>query len=68
MMVMVAKTTDGRFVEVVRVAETVAFSSEPGWVMICMDWQQIERRKSQFRWVPASTRFEWVREFIGAQE
>ena len=47
MMVMVAKTTDGRFVEVVRVAETVAFSSEPGWVMICMDWQQIETGQHQ---------------------
>jgi hypothetical protein len=68
MMVMVAKTTDARFVEVVRVAETVAFSDQPGWVMICRDWQQSERRKSQFQWVPASTRFEWVREFVGAEE
>ena len=62
-MVMVAKTTEGRCVEVVRVAETVAFSDRTGWVMICMDWEQPERKKSQFRWVPASTRFEWVREF-----
>lgn len=68
MMVMVAKTTDGRFVEIVRVAEIVTFSSEPGWVMICMDWQQVERKKSQFRWVPASTRFEWVREFVGVEQ
>ena len=68
MMVMVAKTTDGRFVEVVRFAETVTFSTEPGWVMVCMDWEKAERKKSQFKWMPASTRFEWVREFVGAQE
>ena len=65
MMVMVAKMTDGRFVEIVRVADAVAFSSEPGWIMICLDWEHVERKKSQFKWVPASTRFEWVREFIG---
>lgn len=54
-----------RVVQVVRVADTVAFSSERGWVMVCFDWEQAERRKSQFRWVPASTRFEWVRQYVG---
>jgi hypothetical protein len=52
-----------RVVQVMRVADTVGFSTERGWVMVCMDWEQAERRKSQFRWVPASTRFEWVRSF-----
>lgn len=54
---------NGRVVEVMRVADTVAFSSERGWVMVCFDFEQPERRKSQFKWVPASTRFEWVRSF-----
>jgi len=54
---------DGRLVQVVRVADTVAFSTERGWVMVCFDWEQAERKKSQFRWVPASTRFDWVRDF-----
>jgi hypothetical protein len=54
-----------RVVQVVRVADTVAFSTERGWVMVCFDWEQAERRKSQFRWVPASTRFEWVRQYVG---
>lgn len=61
-MTVVAKM-NGRVVQVVRTAETVAFSSERGWVMVCFDFEQPERKKSQFRWFPASTRFEWVREF-----
>lgn len=61
-MMIVAKIKD-QIVEVVRVAETVDFSSEKGWVMICSDFEKVERKKSQFKWIPASTRFEWVREF-----
>jgi len=35
------------------------------WVflMVCMDFEKIERKKEHFKWIPASTRFEWVREF-----
>ena len=62
MTVTVAKMND-RVVEVVRVSDTVAFSSERGWVMVCFDFEQAERKKSQFRWVPANTRFDWVRTF-----
>lgn len=61
-MMIVAKM-NGRVVQVMRVADRVAFSTERGWVMVCFDFEQPERRKSQFRWFPASTRFEWVREF-----
>jgi hypothetical protein len=61
-MVVVAKM-NGKLVQVMRVADTVAFSQERGWVMVCFDFEQSERRKQQFKWVPASTRFEWVREF-----
>jgi hypothetical protein len=50
-------------VEVVRVAETVVFSPEKGWVMVCMDFEKISRKREHFKWVPATTRFEWVREF-----
>jgi hypothetical protein len=62
-MIKVAKMTDGRMVEVVRVADTVGFSPEPGWVMVCFDFEKTDRKKSEFKWVPASTRFEWVKEF-----
>jgi hypothetical protein len=48
---------------VVRVADTVGFSSERGWVMVCMDFEKTDRKKSEFKWVPASTKFDWVKEF-----
>lgn len=53
----------GRMYEVVRVAERVDFSEEHGWIMITPDVGVPERRKQTFRWVPATTRFEWVRTF-----
>jgi hypothetical protein len=62
-MIKVAKMTDGRMVEVVKVADTVAFSDAPGWIMICMDFEKVYRKRSEFKWVPATTRFDWVREF-----
>jgi hypothetical protein len=60
---MVVAKMNGRVVQVMRVADRVAFSAERGWVMVCFDFEQPERKKSQFRWFPASTRFEWVRRF-----
>jgi len=63
-MTTVAKMMDGRMVEVVRVADTVAFSDAPGWIMICMDWEKADRKKSEFKWIPAETRFDWVRDFV----
>ena len=62
-MIKVAKMTDGKVVEVVRVADTVGFSPERGWVMVCFDFEKISRKREQFKWVPAATRFEWVKEF-----
>ena len=61
-MMIVAKL-DGRLVEVKRVAHTVGFSEAPCWVMICTDFEQPERKKQHFKWIPASTRFDWIRNF-----
>ena len=60
---MVVAKMNGRVVQVVRVTDTVGFSQDRGWVMVCFDFEQPERKKQQFKWVPATTRFEWVREF-----
>lgn len=56
-------SADQKIVQVIRVADIVQFSHERGWVMICIDWEQPERKKQQFKWVPISTRFDWVRQF-----
>jgi hypothetical protein len=53
----------GKIVEVIRVTDTVGFSKEKGWVCITSDVGVPERKKMTFKWVPASTEFEWVREF-----
>lgn len=60
---MVVAKMNGRLVQVLKVAETVGFSENRGWVMVCFDFEQPERKKQHFKWVPASTRFEWVRDF-----
>jgi len=62
-MITVAKMTDGRMVEVVRVADTVGFSTHKGWVMVCFDFEKIRRKQADFKWVPATTPFVWVREY-----
>ena len=62
-MIKVARMTDGRMVEVVRVADTVGFSPDRGWVMICMDFEKAYRKRTEFKWVPATTRFDWVRAY-----
>jgi hypothetical protein len=64
-MMIVAKMKD-KIVQIVRVADTVQFSKDSGWIFICFDFDKINRRREQFKWVKASeTKFEWVREFAG---
>ena len=66
-MVTVAKMTDGRIVEIVRVAETVGFSEDKRWICICFDFDKISRRRDQYKWIRAcDIRFVWVRDFVGA--
>ena len=62
-MVTVAKMTDGKIVEIVRFVESVGFSADKDWVMVCFDFEKMDRRREQFKWVPATTRFTWVREY-----
>lgn len=63
MMVTIAKMKD-KIVEIVKVQETVMFSEDKGWIFICFDFDKINRRREQFKWVKAKeTKFEWVREF-----
>ena len=57
---------NGRWVHVVKFARQVAFSEQRDWFMICMDWEKISRKRDQFKWVPASTQFDAVKEIRGA--
>ena len=62
-MMIVAKFKD-KIVQIVHVVETVQFSEDIGWIMICFDFDKINRRREHFKWVKASeTKFEWIREF-----
>lgn len=67
MTVIVAKIKD-QIVQIMRVTEVVSFSDEKGWVMICVDWEQAERKKSQFKWIPASIPFTWIRSYLDYEE
>lgn len=63
---MVVAKFNGKIVQIVKVAETVMFSEDKGWIFICFDFDKINRRREQFKWVKASeAHFEWVREFEG---
>jgi hypothetical protein len=62
---MIAKFKN-KIVQIVRVAESVQFSQDKGWIFICFDFDKINRRREQFKWMRASeVEFEWVREYIG---
>ena len=65
-MMMIAKY-EGKIVQVVRVAHTVMFSEEKDWIFINFDFEKINRKREQFKWVRASeAQFEWVREYVDA--
>jgi len=64
-MMIVAKMKD-KIVQIVKVQDTVMFSQDKGWIFICFDFDKINRRREQFKWVKADeAHFEWVREYIG---
>jgi len=55
----------GKIVELVRVAQEVKFSDELGWLLIDPDLgapDMTGSKRPNIRWIPASTRFEWVRD------
>lgn len=64
MTITVAKMQN-RIVQIVRYADRVGFSDQRGWICVCMDFDKQQRRRDQVKWIPATTRFEWVKEFQG---
>lgn len=62
-MTTVAKMEDGKMVQIVRTAERVAFSDVIGWICVCFDFEKPVRKQEHVKWIPATTRFEWVKQF-----
>jgi len=54
-----------KWVQIVRFAHEVQFSPDRDWLLTVADWEKPFRKRSQLRWIPASTRFESLRELIG---
>ena len=40
-------------------------SADKGWFMVNFDFEKVNRKREHFKWVPASTHFECVKEFVG---
>jgi hypothetical protein len=54
-----------KWVQIVRFAHEVKFSPERGWLLTVADWEKPFRKRTQLKWIPATTRFESSRELIG---
>lgn len=59
----IGKIEGGKLVQIIKTAESVMFSKDRGWICICRDFQQPKHMQTSVAWVPATTRFEWVRDF-----
>lgn len=62
---MIVAKFDGRWVHVVKFMHDVAFSADKDWFMVNFDFEKVKHKREQFMWVPAVTRFECVKEFVG---
>jgi hypothetical protein len=54
-------TKTGQIVEILRHQDRVKFSDETGWFLINLE--PGKRVTPDIKWIPDSTRFEWVKEF-----
>jgi hypothetical protein len=54
-----------KWVQIVKFRHTVKFSPDRDWFMIVADWDKPFRKRTQLKWIPATTRFDSVRELIG---
>ena len=63
----VAKFADtGKIVQILRVVDRVQFSDALGWILIDPDLSARDMTgstRANIRWIPASTRFDWARDF-----
>jgi len=62
MTLLVAKWNN-RIVRLMKYSSKVAFSDNPDWLLLQYPLE-LPENKRRLLWVPLSTRFEWVREFL----
>jgi len=55
---------DGRVVRILKHRDQVSFSDEKGWLLI--DVTPGRQRPETIKWIPDTTKFDWVREFNSA--
>jgi hypothetical protein len=63
---MIVAKLNNKFVEIIRYAYDVRFSQDKGWLLIDPDRGEPDMtgsKRASIKWVPASTRFEWVKIF-----
>ena len=58
-----AKMTDDKIVEIVKITRQVQFSTGT-WILICADYDKPYNSRSQYSWIPHTTPFTWVQEWI----
>ncbi len=57
----------GKIVQILKKAHTVAFSKDKDWILIDTDYTRGKKSIGQ-KWIPASTKFSWVKEFSNIRE
>lgn len=60
----VAKLND-KWVHIIKYAHEVEFSQEKDWFFICTDWEKPLHKREGWRWIPAYTRFDSIKELLG---
>ena len=64
--IMIIAKLNNSIVEIVKYAHDVRFSQDKGWLLIDPDRGEPDMTGStreSIKWIPASTRFEWVKSF-----
>lgn len=58
----------GKIVQLIKHADQVGFSDEPGWFLINVEPGKKTGPSGLVKWIPDSTRFTWVEEYRGKEE
>lgn len=64
----IAKLPSGKIVQLKKAQDVVGFSKDTGWLLVNSEPGKDTGPSSLIRWIPADTRFEWVRPFQAIAE